>query len=207
MGGHGGLNILPQKKWNVYNYDNRVKVESDQAKHNKHQKEQNRLIHQTNSLRVFNTLRAQNDPTASFPNLDPVGEVKQNPEYQKEIQDQSDRFIKQTTMYLGQTVLDSDLPWYMKQGPNKEIPSYDFSQLKSDDYFSRIPEVSEPKKQTKHTKLKQPKHKKLLVKPSIQQLREERLKRESEERKRAEKLLNEGNKTSKYNDTYSHFLK
>jgi len=23
MGGHGGLNILPQKKWNVYNYDNR----------------------------------------------------------------------------------------------------------------------------------------------------------------------------------------
>jgi len=23
MGGHGGLNILPQKKWNVYNYDNK----------------------------------------------------------------------------------------------------------------------------------------------------------------------------------------
>ena len=23
MGGHGGLNILPQKKWNVYNWDNR----------------------------------------------------------------------------------------------------------------------------------------------------------------------------------------
>ena len=29
MGGHGGLNILPQKKWNVYNYDNREKVEQD----------------------------------------------------------------------------------------------------------------------------------------------------------------------------------
>lgn len=26
MGGHGGLNILPQKKWNVYNWDNRIKV-------------------------------------------------------------------------------------------------------------------------------------------------------------------------------------
>jgi len=30
MGGHGGLNILPQKKWNVYNYDNRAKVEEDE---------------------------------------------------------------------------------------------------------------------------------------------------------------------------------
>lgn len=30
MGGHGGLNILPQKKWNVYNRDNRTIVERDQ---------------------------------------------------------------------------------------------------------------------------------------------------------------------------------
>ncbi|KAJ6342001.1 hypothetical protein OIU78_010025 [Salix suchowensis] len=30
MGGHGGLNILPQKKWNVYNYDNREKVKKDE---------------------------------------------------------------------------------------------------------------------------------------------------------------------------------
>ena len=32
MGGHGGLNILPQKKWNVYNYDNRDIVEKDKKK-------------------------------------------------------------------------------------------------------------------------------------------------------------------------------
>ena len=30
MGGHGGLNILPQKRWNVYRQDNREKVSSDQ---------------------------------------------------------------------------------------------------------------------------------------------------------------------------------
>ncbi|KAJ4833729.1 hypothetical protein Tsubulata_036338 [Turnera subulata] len=30
MGGHGGLNILPQKRWNVYNYDNREKVRKDE---------------------------------------------------------------------------------------------------------------------------------------------------------------------------------
>lgn len=33
MGGHGGLNILPQKKWNVYNYDNRAIVEKDKKLH------------------------------------------------------------------------------------------------------------------------------------------------------------------------------
>eukprot|EP00249_Psilotum_nudum_P004702 c18202_g1_i1 orf=263-1090(-) len=30
MGGHGGLNILPQKRWNVYNYDNRERVRRDE---------------------------------------------------------------------------------------------------------------------------------------------------------------------------------
>lgn len=30
MGGHGGLNILPQKRWNVYNFDNREKVKQDE---------------------------------------------------------------------------------------------------------------------------------------------------------------------------------
>nr|CAD1836304.1 unnamed protein product [Ananas comosus var. bracteatus] len=29
-GGHGGLNILPQKRWNVYNYENREKVRRDE---------------------------------------------------------------------------------------------------------------------------------------------------------------------------------
>ncbi|CAA2996432.1 Hypothetical predicted protein [Olea europaea subsp. europaea] len=30
MGGHGGLNILPQKRWNVYNYKNREQVKQDE---------------------------------------------------------------------------------------------------------------------------------------------------------------------------------
>lgn len=29
MGGHGGLNILPQKRWNVYRQDNKEKVQKD----------------------------------------------------------------------------------------------------------------------------------------------------------------------------------
>ncbi|GAQ88071.1 hypothetical protein KFL_003980060 [Klebsormidium nitens] len=33
MGGHGGLNILPQKSWHVYNYEAREKVRRDEEAH------------------------------------------------------------------------------------------------------------------------------------------------------------------------------
>ncbi|KAK6157994.1 hypothetical protein DH2020_005308 [Rehmannia glutinosa] len=45
MGGHGGLNILPQKRWNVYNFDNREKVWLDEeaaAKEEQLKREQSR---------------------------------------------------------------------------------------------------------------------------------------------------------------------
>ena len=49
MGGHGGLNILPQKKWNVYNWDNKLKVEEDikraaEAGEAKHEKDTSRNL-------------------------------------------------------------------------------------------------------------------------------------------------------------------
>ncbi|GAB4813031.1 hypothetical protein N2152v2_000077 [Parachlorella kessleri] len=39
MGGHGGLNILPQKRWNVYGRENRLKVARDEEKYEEEQKE------------------------------------------------------------------------------------------------------------------------------------------------------------------------
>ena len=51
MGGHGGLNILPQKSWNVYNWDNRLKVEEDVAKAatEQDQKDQEKAVTDLNS--------------------------------------------------------------------------------------------------------------------------------------------------------------
>lgn len=53
MGGHGGLNILPQKRWNVYNYDNRAKVERDKRKlHERRNQELESQIKNESTVRI-----------------------------------------------------------------------------------------------------------------------------------------------------------
>ena len=203
MGGHGGLNILPQKKWNVYNYDNRVKVEADKKKYKRVRKEQKEKIREEKAKRVFNTLRAQNDPLKNFEEKE--RESSQNPEHEKEMRMEEDRFIKQTTMYLGQTVINSEKPWYTKPYATSELPVYDFSKLQTQDFFSKVPEKS-ARKHAPDKKAKHIKHKKAASKLTIEEMRKERLMRESEERKRAEKLLGEKVNSSKYNDTYSNYI-
>mmetsp|Transcript_2545 Transcript_2545/g.5675 ORF Transcript_2545/g.5675 Transcript_2545/m.5675 type:complete len:401 (-) Transcript_2545:444-1646(-) len=51
MGGHGGLNILPQKSWHVYNRDNRFKVAQDEAK--AREKEQEEAERHQNAEREY----------------------------------------------------------------------------------------------------------------------------------------------------------
>ena len=53
MGGHGGLNILPQKSWNVYGYFQRKKVENDLKKAaEKKEKTEKREIEGQSDLRL-----------------------------------------------------------------------------------------------------------------------------------------------------------
>ncbi|KAF3484567.1 hypothetical protein F2Q69_00056798 [Brassica cretica] len=60
MGGHGGLNILPQKRWNVYNFDNREKVRKDEeaaAKDAQIQREEARKRDAQSRLEVLRNVR------------------------------------------------------------------------------------------------------------------------------------------------------
>ena len=73
MGGHGGLNILPQKKWNVYNRDNRLKVardEADFAEQQKHLSEKHAAAETQQRLRTLKERARQRHGGAATINLD-----------------------------------------------------------------------------------------------------------------------------------------
>ncbi|KAL5706371.1 hypothetical protein ACHQM5_024548 [Ranunculus cassubicifolius] len=68
MGGHGGLNILPQKRWNVYNFDNREKVRKDEeaaAKEEQIKREQSRKRDAEFRLQKLRLAKGIPDPSAS----------------------------------------------------------------------------------------------------------------------------------------------
>lgn len=86
MGGHGGLNILPQKRWNVYNFDNREKVRKDEeaaAKEEQLKREQSRKretelrlekLRQARGLASRPSSEAEDKPSSSTVEAEPVSE-------------------------------------------------------------------------------------------------------------------------------------
>ncbi|XVF13364.1 hypothetical protein REPUB_Repub08aG0202100 [Reevesia pubescens] len=82
MGGHGGLNILPQKRWNVYNYENREKVRKDEeaaAKEEQLKREQARkrdAEFRLEQLRTARGLAPLNKAGGSEPAAEPVKVVE-----------------------------------------------------------------------------------------------------------------------------------
>lgn len=86
MGGHGGLNILPQKRWNVYNFDNREKVRRDEeqaAKEEQLKREQSRrrdTEFRLERLRVARGIAPTIQPRESESEPEPKAEPETVPE-------------------------------------------------------------------------------------------------------------------------------
>lgn len=223
MGGHGGLNILPQKRWNVYNFDNREKVRKDEeaaAKEEQIKREQSRKRDTEFRLEQLRQARglasasasasasssrqstavavesppapepqpeAEAEPKSRHINLfegirifDPVEIVDKN---KSEVGDEKRKGYKRMKKEAEapKVVLPEDekyrlgygvagkgvkLPWYMEKRSNGDDEGVD----KDDDCDSEIVSKSSRKK-------------------SVEELREERLKREGREKERERALL------------------
>ncbi|KAL5223863.1 hypothetical protein ABZP36_010502 [Zizania latifolia] len=71
MGGHGGLNILPQKSWNVYNFDNREKVHRDEDEAAREEQLQREAERRRDSDLRLAALRRNRGLQADSPSLPP----------------------------------------------------------------------------------------------------------------------------------------
>lgn len=98
MGGHGGLNILPQKRWNVYNYENREKVRKDEeaaAKEEQLKREQARKRDAEFRLERLRTARG----------LAPVV-TRQNTDSGETIEDEKDEKSGHINLFEGIKIFD-----------------------------------------------------------------------------------------------------
>ncbi|XP_022738543.1 leukocyte receptor cluster member 1 homolog isoform X2 [Durio zibethinus] len=216
MGGHGGLNILPQKRWNVYNYENREKVRKDEeaaAKEEQLKREQARkrdAEFRLERLRTARGLAPLNKAGDSEPAAEPVEVVESEPKsghinlfegikifdpikgLEKEVAAEKDGFKRRKLKKeevapkivtpedekyrLGYGIAGKGvkLPWYL------EKRNVDVEEESRNDASERV--QKEERKTGKKT---------------LEELREERLKRERREKERERTLLIEKSKTNR----------
>ncbi|KAL7609334.1 hypothetical protein Lser_V15G09676 [Lactuca serriola] len=213
MGGHGGLNILPQKRWNVYNFDNREKVRQDEeaaAKEEQLKREQSRKrdtdfrveqlrqarglasnsasSHQSTAvsaadpaptpeaepkskhINLFEGIRIFDPVDVDKKRIEPFGDekrkggfkrMKKEPEPPKVVLPEDEKY----RLGYGVAGKGVKLPWYLEKRPNGDDDDVD-----NNDSEETVVTNSSKKK-------------------SVEELREERLKREAREKERERALM------------------
>lgn len=200
MGGHGGLNILPQKRWNVYNYENREKVRRDEeeaAREEQLKREQARKRDAEFRLERLRTARGlaplnkpqepdESEPKSGHINLfegikifDPIkgsendSAVERDGSKKKKMKKEDGKpkiVTPEDEKYrLGYGIVGKGvkLPWYL-QRPNDDVNG---GSISDDDHHKDEKKRSEKK--------------------TLEELREERLKREKREKERERALMRE----------------
>ncbi|KAK4794633.1 hypothetical protein SAY86_012627 [Trapa natans] len=203
MGGHGGLNILPQKRWNVYNYENREKVRLDEeaaAKEEQLKREQARKrdaefrLEQLRAARGLAPSIRPSGPTDTDKNpghinlfegiriFDPIkgsenesGEGKDEPKRKKMRKEEAPRVVtaedEKYRLGYGLAGKGTKLPWYLeKRGRSDQHVEGGEGEVGS----SRGSKDVNGKKSGRKT---------------LEELREERLRRESKEKERVRELM------------------
>lgn len=109
MGGHGGLNILPQKRWNVYNFDNREKVKRDEeaaSKEEQVKREQSRKRDSEYRLEQLRQARGLASASASVPLPDTAAVVATSAEPVPEVEPESMSKLNHINLFDGIRIFD-----------------------------------------------------------------------------------------------------
>ncbi|KAI3473842.1 hypothetical protein Pfo_027999 [Paulownia fortunei] len=190
MGGHGGLNILPQKRWNVYNYENREKVRRDEeaaAKEEQLKREQARKrdaefrlekLRQARGLTSRDSAHADDEPSSPSIHTESVAEPSK-----------SESDSKHINLFEGIRIFDR----LNDNNRNKKVKREEVRAVGPEDEKYRLgyglagKGVKLPWYMEK--RVADEKNRKSGGKKTLEELREERLKRERKEKERERALL------------------
>lgn len=240
MGGHGGLNILPQKRWNVYNFDNREKVRRDEeeaAKEEQLKQEQVRKREAESRLERLRSRAHGSDPFVQVTTKETVNAAETEAAVAVELEGQSKSDSNHINLFEGIKIFDPvDVGMVRKKdgkeveegGKNKKMkkeaaprvvgPEDETHRLgygiagkgvKAPWYMTKPSRKEEEEDKPSSSAMRKQAKKEEGKRKTLEELREERLKRENKEKERVRALMverrvhNNTNSTSKHRGYYT----
>lgn len=186
MGGHGGLNILPQKKWNVYNWDNRLKVEEDIKKAEEKEERRQMVEARTKLNENYKLLKRGKGESEKEIEDKRVHKEKEINLFEKEEKDVNNEKFEPNDETFSSVLKKRLIPWYktLPRDRMETLAKVDLKDRKSKEDFY---EVYDPEK---NRKLKKYRKKKFLLEPLFDDI-------ESGDKKKLKKLKKEMKKLKK----------